>query len=41
MLVTATKLQTSQWVVEQVGTELVFKYNGVIPNNVCFQMELF
>ena len=30
----ATKLQTAQWVVEQVGTELVFKFNGVIKQRM-------
>ena len=30
----ATKLQTPQWVVEQVGTELQFKYNGVIKQRM-------
>ena len=30
----ATKLQTAQWVVEQVGSELQFKYNGVIKQRM-------
>ena len=30
----ATKLTTPQWIIEQVGTELVFKYNNVIKQRM-------